>query len=320
VSGRARPVGPAWPGVVDTHLQVGDRRLRVLRVEGRHGAGTGEPQLLVHGLGGSAVTWIEVMEGLAARGPVVAIDLPGFGGTPIETDDRLTVDAYADLVLAVADKLGWRRFTLHGNSMGGLISTLVAAAHPDRVERVVLVSPALPPTSPLRLLVPTRATVGGFAPIVASAGSAAALGLVGAVPEALNRRRERALLGLIFSAPDDINPDLLDAMAREFAPGRDGAQPDERRRALLTALRSIAASWVDPRRVWRAIDAIEAPTMIVGGTRDALVPARVLRQVLARRPDWEGHVLDDRRHALMMEDPEAYLRLVDGWYAARAAA
>ena len=58
---------------------------------------------------------------------------------------------------------------------------------------------------------------------------------------------------------------------------------------------------------------MEAPTLLLGGTHDALVPASVLRAVLARRPDWEGHVLDDRRHALMLEEPAAYLDLVAGW-------
>lgn len=316
----AKPVGTPWPHVVDDHLQVGGRTVRVLRAPGRHGSGEGEPQLLVHGLGGSAVTWVEVIDGLAARGPVVAIDLPGFGGTPVEPGDRLTVGSYADLVVAVADTLGWESFTLHGNSMGGLVSTYVAAAHPARVTRLVLVSPALPPASPLGLLVPSRATLTGMAPIVASSGSAAALGLLGMVPPGLDRRRKRAMLGLIFGSPDEVNPDLLDLMAREFGEERDGADADERRRALLTSLRSITRTWIDPRRVWRAIDAVQAPTMILGGTADALVPARVLRQVLARRTDWEGHVLDERRHALMMESPETYLDLVERWYAAPVAA
>jgi pimeloyl-ACP methyl ester carboxylesterase len=314
------PVGAPWPHVVDDHVEVDGRLVRVLRAPGRHGSGEGEPQLLVHGLGGSAVTWVEIIDGLAARGPVVALDLPGFGGTPVVDGDQLTVDAYADLVLAVADALGWSTFSLHGNSMGGLVSVLVAAAHPDRVERLVLVSPALPPSSPLQLLVPHRATLTGMAPIAVSAGTAAALGLLGAVPEALDRRRQRALLGLIFGSPDEVNPDLLDLMAREFGEERGGADAGDRRRALLSALRSITRTWLDPRRVLRAIDSIQAPTMILGGTADALVPARVLRQVLARRPDWVGHVLDDRRHALMMESPDDYLELVERWYADRAAA
>ncbi|MDO9456029.1 alpha/beta fold hydrolase [Nocardioides sp.] len=314
------PVGAAWPGVVDTHLEVGGRSLRVLHAPGRRGAGPGEPQLLVHGLGGSAVTWVEVIDGLAAHGPVVALDLPGFGGTPVVEGDQLSVEAYADVVVAVADTLGWSSFALHGNSMGGLVATLVAADHPDRVARLVLVSPALPPSFPLRLLVPSRATITGMAPIAVSAGSAAAFGLLGGVPEALDRRRKRALLGLIFGSPDEVDPDLLDLMAREFGETREGADPGDQRRALRSSLASITRTWLDPRRVWRAIDAIQAPTMILGGTADALVPARVLRQVLARRTDWQGHVLGERRHALMMESPADYLDLVDRWYADRVAA
>ena len=43
------------------------------------------------------------------------------------------------------------------------------------------------------------------------------------------------------------------------------------------------------------------------------MPAKTLRAVLARRPDWQGHLLDDRRHALMLEDPTSYLDLVKRW-------
>jgi pimeloyl-ACP methyl ester carboxylesterase len=59
---------------------------------------------------------------------------------------------------------------------------------------------------------------------------------------------------------------------------------------------------------------------MLGGTQDALVPAKVLRSVLAARPDWQGHLLDDRRHALMLEDPDAYLRIFASWQEAAAAA
>jgi pimeloyl-ACP methyl ester carboxylesterase len=305
--GRTRTVA-GRPQITDTHLMVGGRRVRVLRAAGRH-RGEGEPQLLVHGLGASSVTWVEVMEGLAEHGPVVAVDLPGFGHTAAVDDDTFTVPAYVSFVLEVADALGWEQFSLHGNSMGGLIAALVASRRPERVRRLVLVSPALPARSPARMLVPTRATVGGFLPIVVSSTTAAALALVGLAGPQLSERRNRDLLRLIFPDPDSVDPGLLRLMAADLAAddGPDGAQ---RRRSLLTALGSIAAIWTDPRGAWRAIDRIVAPTLVVGGTKDALVPARTLRAVLARRPDWVGHVLDDRRHALMLEDPELYLELV----------
>jgi pimeloyl-ACP methyl ester carboxylesterase len=302
---------PGFPGVEDGVLQVAGRPVRVLRARPTRASAT-EPQLLVHGLGGSAVTWVEVMRGLAEHGPVVAVDLPGFGRTRALADEPLTVRAYGAFVLEVADALGWDRFTLHGNSMGGLIATLLASRHPDRVERLVLVSPALPPRSPLKLLLPARATIDGMAPIAWCSLTAAALGVLGMAGPQLDERRNRELLRLIFPDPDGINRALLGLMAADFA-NDDENTVRERRRAMLSAVRSIAALWTDPRRAWRAVDRVQAPTLLLGGTHDALVPAKVLRAVLARRPDWEGHVLDDRRHALMMEDPKGYLKVFTSW-------
>lgn len=304
-----------WPEVIDTVLEVHGRPVRILTTPSRR-AGTDRPQLLVHGLGGSAANWAQVMEGLAQDGPVVAVDLPGFGRTPISDRDPLTVHGYVDFVLDVADTLGWRRFTLHGNSMGGLIGTLLAAEHGHRLERLVLVSPGLPPRTPLGFLRPSRATIDGVVPLAVSSLTALALGVVGLAGPGLDERRNRAMLRLIYSDPDEIDPAMLELMAAEFADD-DGV---DRRRALLAATRSISALWADPRLVWRAIGAVRCPTLMLGGTQDALVPAKVLRSVLAARPDWQGHLLDDRRHALMLEDPDAYLRIFASWQEAAAAA
>jgi pimeloyl-ACP methyl ester carboxylesterase len=310
---------PGWPGVSDTWLSVGGRRVRVLRADSRAGS-TGEPQLLVHGLGGSSVTWVEVVRDLAQYGPVVAVDLPGFGRTEAGPDDPLTVRGYVDFLVEVLDELGWDRCTVHGNSMGGLVATFLAARRPQRVERLVLVSPAFPPRSPIGLVVPSRATLDGMVPIALSSLSAAALGVLGLAGTELEERRNRALLRLIYSDPDGVDRKVLSLMAADFAQD-DENDGRERRRALLTAVRSIAQLWTDPRRVWRAIDRVEAPTLVLGGTADALVPAKVLRAVLSRRRDWTGRVLDDRRHALMLEAPELYMREFRTWRdATRAAA
>ena len=302
--------------MTDTFVEVQGRRVRVLRTSSRR-RGSARPQLLVHGLGGSSVTWVEVMEGLSTHGPVVAVDLPGFGRTPVAEGDPLNVQGYVDFVLAVADALGWDTFTLHGNSMGGLIGTLLAADHPHRVDRLVLVSPALPPRTPLGFLRPSRATLEGMVPVAVSSLTALGLGTVGLAGPALDARRNRALLRLIFPDPDGVDRAVLDLMASDFAEEVEGV---DRRRALRAATCSITSLWVDPRRVWQAVRQVSAPTLLVGGTKDALVPAKVLRAALSVRADWEGHVIDDRRHALMLEDPETYLRLFEEWQAGAVAA
>jgi pimeloyl-ACP methyl ester carboxylesterase len=161
--------------------------------------------------------------------------------------------------------------------------------------------------------VPARSTLDWLVPTTVVTTQAVALGALGLAGPELTERRNRAALRLIFSDSHELDQRLLSLMAADYAQGPD---PTDRRRALLRATRSIAALWLDPRRAWRAIAAVTAPTLVLGGSQDALVPAKVLRQVLAARPDWEGHVLDDRRHALMLEDPEAYLRLVGRWMSA----
>lgn len=283
---------PAWTGIGEHQLDVGGGPVRLLRADAL--AGGDEPQLLVHGLGGSASNWVDVIGGLRHYGPVVAVDLPGFGHTPAASGTAPGVDGHRDFVLAVADALGWPRFTLHGNSMGGLVATLIAAEQPQRVERLVLVSPALPPTCPVAMLPPPRATLAGMLPM--------------AVPS----RRTHQLMRLIFSEPDGIRPALLDVMAADSRP-RDEQEAADHKQALLTSTRSIVGHWLNPRRLYRAIDAVEAPTLLLGGTSDALVPARVLRKVLARRTDWSGAVLDDHRHALMLDAPLEFLARVEQW-------
>jgi len=282
----------AWAGIREHVLDLDGRPVRVLRVEA-DGGGT-EPQLLVHGLGGAASNWIDVMGGLRRYGPVVALDLPGFGHTPLASASAVGVAGHAEVVLAAADALGWDRFALHGNSMGGLVATLIAAAHPERVARLVLVSPALPPSCPLAMIPPPRATV------------------VGVLPMALPARRTRQLMRLIFTEPEGVRPSLLQVMAADSRP-RDQQEAEDHKQALIQSTRSIARHWVDPRHLYRSIDAVQAPTLLLGGTADALVPARVLRKVLARRSDWAGAVLDEHRHALMLDDPTEFLARVELW-------
>ncbi|CAM3799855.1 alpha/beta hydrolase [Nocardioides marinus] len=297
---------PAWAGVRQEVIDVDGRPVRVLRADAT-GDGAA-PQLLVHGLGGSAANWIDVIAPLAARGPVVAVDLPGFGHTRIVDSDRLTVPGHVSFVRHVVDALGWERATVHGNSMGGLVATHLAARHPDVVERLVLVSPALPPSCALRLLPPSVPAVQGMLTMgVPSIG-----GTVLAAATGRDVRPARALLGLIFTDPDAVRPTLLQAMAADALSG-DPDQLADRRLALRASTASIARLWLEPGPTWRAIRAVTAPTLVLGGTADALVPARVLRHVLAARPDWRGELITDRRHALMLSEPHEFLAHVEDW-------
>jgi pimeloyl-ACP methyl ester carboxylesterase len=124
----------AYPG---DYLLVDGVRLRV-RDTGRRDA---PAVILIHGFGASLETWEPWAQALSAHYRIIRFDLPGFGLTgPDPTGDY--TDAREVKILAdMMDKMDLRRASLIGNSLGGRIAWNFAAQHPDRVTRLVLISP-----------------------------------------------------------------------------------------------------------------------------------------------------------------------------------
>lgn len=102
--------------------------------------GAGPPVILLHGLAGSSRWWSRNTAALAGSFRVIAIDLPGFGASP--GGGRLDLDAVVGQLVATMDRLGLHRASVVGHSMGGLIAAGLAAEHPERVDRLVLVDAA----------------------------------------------------------------------------------------------------------------------------------------------------------------------------------
>ncbi|MBA3326938.1 MAG: alpha/beta fold hydrolase, partial [Solirubrobacterales bacterium] len=89
--------------------------------------GRGEPLVLVHGLGSQWQVWRPVLERLAADREVVALDLPGFGGSaPLPNEP--TVAALARAVADLVAELGLDHPHVAGNSLGGAIALELARA------------------------------------------------------------------------------------------------------------------------------------------------------------------------------------------------
>jgi len=106
--------------------------------------GSGPTIVLVHGLGSRDEHWLPVARLLAGRHRVVLVDLPGHGASPMP--DPFSLDrAIAALDLALARETERGPCILVGHSVGGLIATGEALAHPERVRGLVLVETALKP-------------------------------------------------------------------------------------------------------------------------------------------------------------------------------
>ncbi len=265
--------------------------------------GSGEPIVLVHGLGGSTTNWIAVADGLARHGRILAIDLPGFGLSPPARDYRL--ETHREAVESFIEIEG-APVTLVGNSTGGLIAQMVAAHRPDLVSRMVLVSPATPPVlSDPRLDWPTAIRLA----LQATPGFGAAYGrrfieshsaeeLVRLSLEMITHRRGRVPLQVIEASID---------MARIRKELPWSAEATAR-----TAT-SIALFYANRAAHIRMIRAITAPTLVVQGVSDHIVSPTVVERICGLRPDWTLVQMQDTGHTPQMDAPLRFLAEVEPW-------
>lgn len=109
------------------------------------GSGDGPPLILLPKLGGWIADWRLSAPALAVRRRVIALDLPGHGNSVMAGPPPyiMTTPECAAIVLAVVDRMGIDRFSVAGNSMGGVIGIILAALWPSRVDRLVIVSSSL---------------------------------------------------------------------------------------------------------------------------------------------------------------------------------
>ncbi len=274
--------------------------------------GEGKAMLMVHGLGGNALNWMAVGPELAKRYHAIAIDLAGFGQTPLYRRSA-TVGANAELVHRFIEKVIGDPVALMGNSMGGHMAILVAADHPDSVTECILVDPAVPiPFAHVRT------------PSPAILGVAAALSIPGLADVFFDRRLrqlgpERIVeqsLALVSADPSRVDPKVVEAhvqLTRER-----GSLGPQNSRAFLQASRSIALRMADPR-FWSRVKRVMAPTLVIHGSLDQVIPLAAARELVRRRPDWTLRVLEGVGHVPMMETPKEFLSVLYEWLANRIA-
>lgn len=107
-------------------------------------AGEGPPLFCLHGLGGTKASFLPTLAALAPAGNrVIAIDLPGFGDSDKPHAAPYDAPWYADVATGVLDAFGYERASFAGNSMGGRIAIELGLRDAERVDRLVLLAPAL---------------------------------------------------------------------------------------------------------------------------------------------------------------------------------
>jgi pimeloyl-ACP methyl ester carboxylesterase len=270
-----------------------------LRLHGREltyvTGGEGPAVLLIHGIGGDWRTWEPVLDGLARRHRVVAVDLPGHGSSSKSAGD-CSLGALANALRDLGGALGIERATVVGHSLGGGVAMQFAYQFPERCERLVLVSSgglgpdvglilrlAALPGSDLFL----RLTAPPFRSLV---------NLAGGVGRALRLR----------AAAD----------AEFYARAYTALSDRDSRAAFLGTLRGVVGTrgqLVDARD--RLYLTVHIPTLIVWGERDAMLPVAHAREAHGSMPGSRLEIFDDAGHLPQLDDPERFIAVVEDFMA-----
>ncbi|WP_396594070.1 alpha/beta fold hydrolase [Brevundimonas sp. R86498] len=211
--------------------------------------------ILLHGFGASLHTWEPWAEALDDDLRVIRLDLPGAGLSPPDPTGDYTDARVTTLLLALMDQRGLDRASLVGNSVGGRLAWTLAAEHPERVDRVVLISPD------------------GFASPGFEYGKAPEVPWVMRLMRyALPRGMLRANIAVGYANPEALSePTLTRYRDLMLAPGARQAMLDRMEQTVLR----------DPVPL---LARITAPVLLVWGEQDAMIPfgnAQDYRRALA---------------------------------------
>jgi len=233
-------------------------------------AGSGDPVVLLHGLGSSSRDWEDQIPTLAARYRVIAPDLRGHGDS--EKLTRSTIAAMADDVAQLLRALGTGPAHVVGISMGGMVAFQLALDAAELVQSLVIVNSgpdAVPRTPRHRFAIWTRFALLRFVGMKKLSGVVAGKLFPDAGQEALRRR-------------------FIERMS-----ANDPA-------AYKAALQAIVRFSVEDR-----LGAVRAPTLVVTADQD-YTPVALKAAYVAKLPDARLVVIPDSRHATPLDQPDRF--------------
>ncbi|MEO8443745.1 MAG: alpha/beta hydrolase [Gammaproteobacteria bacterium] len=249
--------------------------------------GTGPPLVLIHANFGNLLSWDGWVDTLKDRHRILRFDMTGHGLTGPDPSGDYSLQRTVQLTERFVDALGLTRFAIGGTSIGGTVALHYAAAHPERVDRLILLSPGA---------LEGRAVqqAGGSLPWIANI-------LEYITPRAL----ARFMLTSRYGDPAKVDDKLIDRWYEMWL--REG-----QRAAILARLRTYSSADLD-----KVTAAVRVPTLILWGEKNPQVPvaqADELRRMLVNAPEVKvitypgvGHMAADEAGPLIAQDVGAYL-------------
>jgi pimeloyl-ACP methyl ester carboxylesterase len=265
------------------------------------GPGTGPPLVLIHGLGGSLVSWAALAPVLARTARVLAIDLAGFGRTRSSTLSA-SLPANRDLLHRFLIHVAGMPAVLVGHSMGGTIAAMEASKNPETVAGLVLISPVVPW---VRDEIERR--LGGAFTTIGQAikftGRPERPPLEPAEMTPGRTRQGRA-------RESKISAHLL---GQYFAVLRARGWGQGPRAELITAGRSLTWTLLHRQQFAVMLSGLQAPVLWLHGDRDPLIPVGVARAIVLDRAAWSFHAAPSVGHDPHREAPNWTAERIGVW-------
>ncbi|HKI99212.1 MAG TPA: alpha/beta hydrolase [bacterium] len=237
--------------------------------------GHGPPLLMINGFRRSRVVWLEpLLEALEPHFQMILFDNRGTGDSD-KPEDGYTIEAFADDCAALLEALHIPRAHVFGTSMGGMIAQRVATRHPQRVHGL-----ALGCTNCGKGSVPPEKRIWELLRLLPDAQMDA---------REVARRQEEAYVTDAFRA---VNRPLLD---RLFEIVNESPTPVHAVKGHLAAIEAFDAC--------DDLERIQAPTLVITGAEDRLIPAENSRRMAERIPRAKLNLLPEAAHFFWVEKP-----------------
>jgi len=254
--------------------------------------GDGSPVLLLHGFTGSADTWSGLMEAYKEQYSFIAVDLLGHGQTDSpEHHERYGMEAAADDLKVLLDFLGRKPVHLLGYSMGGRLALGFAVRYPEYVKSLILES-----SSP---------------------------GLKTIEEQDVRIMHDAALAGRILDIGVERFTDEWSRLPLFASQERLPQEAKERVRAERLAQKAIGLAGSlkgmgtgSQPSLWEDLASLQIPVLVLAGEFD-LKFVRIAKQMADTLPNHEMHIFEDAGHAIHVEKPAEFGRIVNEYFKRR---